>query len=142
MIFTQKLNIIKDLFNFMEIKPADIRLLQYVYSHAREPVVKIARAVKLTRDQVSYKLKKFEEHGLIRKYITIFNYQKLGYSYYLFIFAKFRKNEYRNTFENKLEKNQNCISHGRVLGKYDLFANMIFKNEKDSHEKILELSCK
>lgn len=46
----------------------------------RQPLSKIAKAVKLPQQTVSYRIKKLEQEKIIKKYTVNINYPKLGYS--------------------------------------------------------------
>jgi len=115
----------------MDLNESDFKLLSYLYHHQREPVTKIAKAVKLSRGQVDYKLNKYIKEGLIRKFVSVFNYSKLGYNYYAILLLRFEKPPYKNKFIEGLAKNKNCISWGNVFGKYELYVNCIFKDETE-----------
>ncbi len=115
----------------MELKPADYKLLSYLYHNNRESITKIAKTTKLTREQVNYKVKKYVDSGLIRRFVTLFDYNKFGYNYFVILLLKFEKASSTKFFSQKLSKNKNCISYGYVFGKYDLFLNCIFKDEEE-----------
>ncbi len=114
----------------MELKEQDFKIISYLYHNQREPVSKIAKACRLTRDQVEYKLDKYISSGLIVKFHTIFNYKKIGYDCYAIILIK-ANHESLKELELTLEKNKNLISYGKAFGKYDLYLNTIFKDENE-----------
>src|SRR3989344_5113586 len=125
----------------MELKEQDFKIISYLYHNDREPVSKIAKSCKLTRDQVEYKLNKYISSGLIVKFHTIFNYKKLGYDCYAIILIK-ANHESLKELELTLEKNKNLISYGKAFGKYDLYINSIFKDEKELSNYISDLITK
>ncbi len=123
----------------MELKESDYNLLSYLYHNNRESITKIAKATKLTREQVDYKIKKYIDTGLIKGFHTLFDYGKFGYNHFVILLLKFEKTSSINIFSQKLNKNKNCISYGHVYGKYDLFLNCIFKNEEELSNFISDL---
>ncbi len=123
----------------MKLNESDFRLLSYLYHHNREPLTKIAKACKLSREQVDYKIKKYLSSGLIMKFGTIFDYNKLGYNCFAIFLLKFEKFFSVKTFPKKLAKNKNCISWGKIHGRYDLYATFIFKDEKELGDYISSL---
>lgn len=125
----------------MELKEQDFKILSYLYHNNREPISKIAKACKLTRDQVGYKLNKYISSGLIVKFYTIFNYKKIGYDCYSVILIKATNNSLKE-LESTLEKSKNLISYGKAFGKYDLYINSIFKDEKELSDYISNLITK
>lgn len=120
----------------MKLTEPDFKLLSYIYHDNRESFSKIAKACKLTREQVEYRIQKYLESGLIRKFIPLFNYSKLGYNYFNIIFLKFNTEKEIQQFTEKLSKDKNCISWGKMFSKYDIYLNCIFKNEKELSDYI------
>ncbi len=112
----------------MKLNKTDKRLLAYLYHHNREPLSKIAKAVKLSREQVDYRIKKYVSSGLIRSFFGIFDYSKLGYDF--FILALIKTGNMRDIFQ-QLKKSKNCISYGEAFGDHNIYANFIFKNEEE-----------
>lgn len=58
----------------------DKLILFELLQDCRQPVSKIAKAVKLPQQTVSYRIKKLEDSKVIKKYTLNVNYPKLGYS--------------------------------------------------------------
>ncbi|MBS3072810.1 Lrp/AsnC family transcriptional regulator [Candidatus Pacearchaeota archaeon] len=115
----------------MELKETDIKLLSYLYHNYREPISKIAKQTKLTRDQVEYKIEKYKNEGIIKKFCPIINYGKLGYNYFVILLLKLESKQEIKEFSLELKKNKNVVSFGEILGKYDIYINYIFKNEEE-----------
>ena len=115
----------------MELKEEDAKLLGYLYHNAREPISKIAKETRLSREQVVYRINKYLSEGVIKRFITFFNYPKLGYNALAVALIKFTKPKYIEEFHKKLEKDKFWISKGLVSNKYDLFIQGIFKEEKE-----------
>jgi len=64
--------------NFMDEK--DKLILFELLQDCRQPLSRIAKAVKLPQQTVSYRIKKLEDEKVIKKYTVNINYPKLGYS--------------------------------------------------------------
>ena len=120
----------------MNLKEIDYRLLSYLYHSYNEPLSKIAKATKLSRDQVEYRINKYIKEGLIRYFIPLFDWSKLGYDTLAILLLKFEKSKMAEEFSKVLKENKNCMSYGKVYGEYDLFLNCIFKDEKELNEFI------
>ena len=82
----------------MKLKPTDKKLLAYLYHNNRETLTKIAKGSGLSREQVDYKINKLIQIGIIKKFIPIINYSKLGYTKLIVILLKFNKQENINIF--------------------------------------------
>ena len=123
----------------MKINEQDLKLLGYLYHSNREPFTKIAKETGLTRIQVEYKFDKFMKEGIIRKFMSILNYSALGYPVYALLLIKLERFSSLSNFTKKLEKTRNCMSWGECFGKYDLFANLIFKSEEEMSKFLSEI---
>jgi len=58
----------------------DYKILQIIDWNAREPVTKLAKAIKSNKDVVAYRIKKLEERGIIVRYYPVFDMYRLGYN--------------------------------------------------------------
>jgi len=114
--------------NIMKFDKTDRKLLSYLYHHYREPLTKIGKACRLSREQVEYRIKKYESEGLIKKYMTVFNYDLLGYHEVVLVWIKTNNKE---TIRKQLESMKNVISVGEFLSDYDFFINFIFKDKNE-----------
>lgn len=56
----------------------DKLILFELLQDSRQPLSKIAKAVRLPQQTVSYRIKKLEDEGIIKKYTINVNYQKIG----------------------------------------------------------------
>ncbi len=113
----------------MKFDKIDEKLISYLYHHYRESLAEIGKACRLSRERVEYRIRKYENEGLIRKYVTIFNYDALGYHEFVVVLLKINKE--KELIRNELENMKNVISCGEVLSKYDLYINCIFKNKNE-----------
>lgn len=123
----------------MKLTEQDYKLLSYLYHNNREPLSKIAKACKLSREQVDYKIRKYQNEGLIKDFLTFFNWSKFGYNELVSLLLKFEKPSSVEVFAEKLKKSKNHMSYGKVFGKYDLYINCLFKDEKELGDYITEL---
>ncbi len=122
----------------MKLNDSDYKLLSYLYHNNREPLSKIAKATKLSREQVDYKLKKYLGSGLIKKFFTVFNYSAFGYTHYTLL-LKFEKPIFIKDFGKTLSSNKNTLSWGNLYGKYDIYINALFKSEKETEDYLSHL---
>jgi len=123
----------------MELKKEDLKLLNYLYHSYREPLSKIAKKVGMTRMQVEYRINKYSKEGFIKKYLLMVNYGSLGYNRYVFLLLKLEKPSKQKEATRDLEKTDRCVSWGECFGSYDIYANMIFKNEEDMEKNISKI---
>jgi DNA-binding Lrp family transcriptional regulator len=107
----------------MNLRPNDLKLLTYLYHNVRDTYATISKKTGLSREQVSYKIEKYQKEGLIRRYVPIFNHAAFGYRYNVTLF-------FCNPDPEKIIKSKYCISWGRVYAKYRIYVNCTFVDEK------------
>ena len=125
----------------MKLTEIDLKLLNYLYHNHNEPISKISKATKISRDKVEYRLNKYLKTGFIKQFIPIINYKQLGYNEQIVLLLKFETKKQAEEYSKQLKNNKHCISHGTTFEKYDLYVNGIFKNNQEIEEflkKILE----
>jgi DNA-binding Lrp family transcriptional regulator len=116
----------------------DQKLLNYLYHHNRETCSAIAKKTGLTREQVNYRINKYVKEGTIRKFLSVFNYKKLGYNHLINIFLKFKDQKSKEAFIKYPSANR--VSWGNCYAKYDVYANYIFEDEKKLQKYLEKLS--
>jgi len=117
----------------MNFSKTDLKIILYLYNHCRDPYTKIAKECELSRKQVEYGIKKYEKNGLIKKYLTIFNYNQLGFNQFVIVWMRIKKD--KDTIKRELSSMKNVISTGDVITQYNLFVNFICKDMQE-FEKI------
>lgn len=118
----------------MKFDKIDKKLISHLYHNYREPLTEIAKACKISRDQVEYRLSKYENDGIIKKYLTIFNYESIGYTESVIVYLKLNGNN-KNLIKAELQNMKEVITFGDVLCDYDLFFDAIYKSRHDFEEK-------
>lgn len=119
----------------MNLSKTDEKILAYLYDNCRDSYSKIAKECNLTRTQVEYNIKKYIEKGLIRNFITIFNYNKLGFQQPVILLVKLKKEFMKEEFMKLVPRN-NTVGIGETLNKYDFYITLLFKNTFEK-QKIL-----
>jgi len=125
--------------NGINLKPTDEKLIAHLYHNSRENASKIAKQLHLSREQVSYRINKFESQKIIKGYIPLVNYSRLGYHLTTLIFFKFNKQNSIAKFKEKIKESKNRIITVEILSRYDLGALFVFKNEKERNEYLSEI---
>ena len=122
----------------MNPKSSDIKLLNYLYHNGTEPATKVAKSTKLSREQVEYKIKKYFSEGIVKQFFTLFNYPLLGYTSSVSLLLKIKSSKTKE-FSEKLKEDKNCLSKGEIIGDFDFFMDMVFKDEKEMNNYISNL---
>ena len=124
----------------MNLNKRDKDILRILNKNCREPDSSISRKLKISKQAVSYRIKKMQESGLIKNFYTEFNLSKLGYnSYYIFLELERITNKIENEIIKEFvnDKNIGWIIH--VVGKPNIILLVYAKtlNEfEESYSKI------
>jgi DNA-binding Lrp family transcriptional regulator len=66
----------------MKLDLVDKKILYELDKNARTSTARIARTLRQSRERINYRIKRFEEKGIIRKYVTLIDPVMLGYANY------------------------------------------------------------
>lgn len=105
----------------MKLNKRDEEILRILNKNCREPDSNIAKKLKISKQAVSYRIKKMQESGLIKNFYTEFNLSKLGFnSYYIFLELEKITNKTENEIIKKfvVEENIGWIING--IGKSNI----------------------
>ncbi|MSR86246.1 winged helix-turn-helix transcriptional regulator [Candidatus Woesearchaeota archaeon] len=115
----------------------DLWMLFELNIHARSPLNKIAKKLKMSQQGISYKIEKFEESGVITGYSTVFDYACLGYhSYKVLMTINQSKTEQRDLFFKHLSSHSSVISITELGGHWDFFIVFATKNASRCNKEI------
>ncbi|MBI5390575.1 Lrp/AsnC family transcriptional regulator [Candidatus Woesearchaeota archaeon] len=100
---------------------ADKKVLYALDCNARSPVSRIAKAARLSRDVVSYRLKRFDENKVILKYHAIIDLAKLGFAAHkLFIRFQNMGEQREQEFIAYVQKSPDVIYAASYDGRFDI----------------------
>ena len=117
--------------NEIKLDKIDTKLLCFIFDNFRLPLTVIAKKCQISREQVEYRIKKYEEIGLIKNYYTMFNLSVLGYNKNYIV-----KLRVKNPKSEKLSQINNIedvliISKLQSIGNWDYIIT-VFTKEKTS----------
>lgn len=109
----------------------DKKIFYLLTENSRLRPQEIASRVGLSKNAVTYRIKRLVKAGYIERFMPITNFQKFGvYSYDLFI--KIRANsEEENKIKKYFENHPNVIWATTLFGKWDLFVQIAAKDVND-----------
>jgi len=124
----------------MKLKKRDKEILKILNKNCREPDSNIAKKLKISKQAVSYRIKKMQENGLIKNFYTEFNISKLGFnSYYIFLELEKITNKTEKEIIEKLvdEENIGWIISG--IGKSNIILLAYAKTIKEFDDLYLRI---
>ncbi len=124
----------------MWLNKRDQEILRILNRNCREPDSNIAKKLKISKQAVSYRIKKMQENGLIKSFYTEFNLSKLGFnSYYIFLELEKITNKTEKEIIEKFvdEENIGWIING--IGKSNIILLVYAKTLKEFDDLYLKI---
>lgn len=122
----------------IKIDKKDLKILFELDSDSRQSLNELAKKTKLSRDVVTYRIKRLEKENILQKYITIIDFSKLGYQVIrLYIKLKNTTPEIEKQMVDFFLKEKSLFTLYKVDGKYDLALGFLFK-DLHSYQKVWE----
>jgi len=125
----------------LNLDEKDRKIIYELTKNARMSASQIGKKTRLAQHVVQYRIKKLESEGIIKKYVPILNYAKLGYIVALvMIDMQSTTVKKEDEFINFLQKIPSVIKIGKGSGEYDIWVALAVKNlhELDEHVDIME----
>lgn len=126
-----------------KIEELDEKILKILANNSRIPVLDIMDKLNLTRDVVSYRIKKMEKEGIILGYRALINLEKIDYHLYKIIF---RLQNFSEKEEIELvsfcQSNKNIVQYMKLVGNWDVEIEAEIENEEKLYSIIDEIRNK
>ena len=118
-----------------ELDHFDHKIIQALTDNARISITELSSIVNLSRNAVSYRIKKLETIGVIKGYTTILNNELDDEKSVVASIMVYRKNRMRNNevieYANKVPEVKSCYI---VSGEHDVFLLLKAPSQKRIHE--------
>ena len=118
-----------------ELDHLDHKIIQALKDNARISITELSSIVNLSRNAVSYRIKKLETIGVIKGYTTILNNELDDEKSVVASIMVYRKNRMRNNevieYVNKVPEVKSCYI---VSGEHDVFLLLKAPSQKRIHE--------
>ncbi|MBI4453122.1 AsnC family transcriptional regulator [Candidatus Woesearchaeota archaeon] len=107
----------------------DKKILKELDLNSRQSNTAIAKATRLSKNIVNYRIKRMEDEGIIEGYTTTFDYSKLGYLL-VRVYFDFYETDQKKEDEliNFLINDQKTSRISRASGKWDVIASFFVKD--------------
>lgn len=123
-----------------KIDETDFLILEQLSQNSRISSVNISKKIKISHDQVSYRIKKLQQSKIIEQFTILINYSKLNLSYY-YLFLQF--NNLNKQIENRiisfLKSQKEVIFFGKNAGKFNFNVDVIVDNPLQLKEFMTKL---
>ena len=113
----------------MSVDRLDRLLLFELDQNARQPVSRIAKRLRISKQVAGYRLKRLETEGLIKKYFTVPDISRLGYTNFKVLVRLQNASESQErAFISFLVNHPAIMWVARCDGRFDLMFNIMAKN--------------
>ncbi len=107
----------------------DKALLVELDINSRQSINQLAKNIKVSRDVLSYRMKRLERQGIIQKYITIIDFSKFGYHIIrLYIKLQNHSQEIEEKIVLFFRKQDNILTIYETDGRYSLAVGFLVKD--------------
>lgn len=145
--FSDKINVIEFEYKTkgekVELDDIDKKILSLITINSRINIVELMNKLNLSRDIVSYRIKKMRKLSIIQGFRTAFNLDKLGYKYYKVLFTfKNINSEKENNFIKFCKQSKNIVQYIKLVGNWDAEVEFEVTDDLKMHELLLSIRLK
>lgn len=121
----------------------DVKILKELLENSRKPLSKIGKRVRLSRENVHYRIQSLIKRGIIRDFVTTIDYKKLRFSQYT-VFLEFEKINSQKEKEiiDYLYQKENISWIGILAGKWSLTFDIYVRNNETLNKILGEFLTK
>lgn len=123
-----------------KLNAVDARILNVLSDNARVSVLDIMQKSGLSRDIISYRIKKMQKSGIILCYRTLIDLSKIGYKLYKIIV---RAHNFTRESQKELEifckSKSNVVQYMKLVGNWDLEIEVEVQDDKQLQGIVLEM---
>lgn len=113
----------------IELDAINSKIIKILLKDSRTKHSDIAKAVKISKGRVGYRIKKLIEQGIILGYKINFNYQQLGYTKYTLLIKLQKTSEkIRDEYVKRLKTHEALIWIGTTFSQHDFRVVLIAKD--------------
>ncbi len=118
----------------------DLKIMNILADNARLSTYEIGKIVGIDADTVSYRMRKMQKSGLIKKYTTLVNFSKLNYHWYTCAMQmKTFDHKHERKFQQLIKKVPNIIRAVKTLGVWDILLYIVVNDTKEFHKIVKDL---
>src|SRR5690625_1266321 len=116
-----------------EFDDIDQLILKTIQTNANLSNVELARMINLSPPATHGRMKRLEQEGYIKNYVTILNREKLGFDLLCFIYVKtsIHQTEQLEAFEEAIVSMPEVLECHHITGEYDFLLKVVLKDSSD-----------
>lgn len=120
----------------MKLDLIDKKLINLLQNNSKQTTKQLSLQLNLSVTAVYERVKKLEKEGVIKKYVTLINKNKVEKSFLVFCHLKLEKHtkEYITVFEQEIDKLKEVTECFHVSGDYDYILKIYVKDMEEYRE--------
>jgi Lrp/AsnC family transcriptional regulator, leucine-responsive regulatory protein len=119
----------------MDLDLKDKKLIHLLEKDSRTNVLTLSKELQLSRDSVQNRMKKLENKGIIKKYVTLTNFIMLGYTHIaMYLKIKNSSPKIEKEILDYIKEKEYIVWAATLGGKYDLVFESIAKSFQDFND--------
>lgn len=124
----------------IELDEIDRELLKYLQQDARVTQAELARRVNLSPPGLQKRIRKLEESGVISRYVTLLDWEAVGYDMLCFVQVTLQRHEPTavSNFKTAVRHMSEVLECHHITGEYDYLLKIVVHNRKHLEQFILE----
>ena len=116
-------------FKESNLSPMEKRVLKELDINARQGISSIGSKLKISKQAVTYHIEKMKKKGFIKEFLTYYDTNKLGYTFYnIVIKLKYTTKEVRNDVIEKLKAIPNVVWISTFRGEWQMIVSILAKD--------------
>ncbi len=126
--------------DFPDIDSKDLDIFEILSYDARTTVVQIGQKVGLTPEAVAYRIRKWNNDGLIKSYRSALNVEELGYLW-LMVMAdvKVIDKEKEKSVQGFFKSHKNIFYVDKIIGKWNYRIQILAKDHKEFYKVLVDI---
>ena len=121
----------------------DRKILYELDINARQPISKLAKKLQRKRNTIEYRIKKLQDEGIIKNFVTLLDAEKLGLTIWN-VYLEFQdiNSESEQSIIEYLKKIKKVWWVAQTTGKYDFIYSVYIKNIKEFYNIVREFNSR
>ena len=129
--------------NSVKLDIKDKKILTLLAENSRMPLSGIAKSVMLSRDSVSYRIKRLRENKVILGFFPLINYKHFGYNiFHVFLILDEMHKEEREKLLQEIYNHPNVISLMEYNDRWDYQISLLAKGIRDYDKIMTDITSK
>ncbi|MGQ4832382.1 MAG: Lrp/AsnC family transcriptional regulator [Candidatus Asgardarchaeia archaeon] len=112
------------------IDEKDAKIIEYLQDDARASYRQISKELGISITSLISRIKKLEKKGIIKGYVALIDYSKLGFDFPVLIDIRIAKGKLLEV-EKEIARHPNVLAVYDITGEFDVTVLAIFKNRKE-----------